>query len=271
MQAHFRPKAAHYIAFLIVAFCTTPFAFAQTYQVGVPVSDTLTMQVTSYKYVGGCGSYDYLWFRLAPSLIPYVTGLSFQIIITEINGNIWSNLSDTVIVGDVLPILAPVDSGVKVFLSLNSSFSFITRVIGIPTVANENYYCDIGSFLTAAMCYNSLDYHGEGPICQVQPSTSIYDREVRTVPRRFQLLQNYPNPFNASTSIEFALPRATEVSLKVFTLHGEEVAALLNQSKFAAGRHRINWNAKTLPSGMYVYRLQTNNGFVAVRKLVLLK
>jgi hypothetical protein len=109
------------------------------------------------------------------------------------------------------------------------------------------------------------------PICQVQPVSSVKEKDDGSLPVHFQLQQNYPNPFNASTNIEFDLPRATVVSLKVFTLHGEEVATLLAQDKFTAGSHRINWNAGNLPTGIYIYRLQTNDGLVGVRKLVLLK
>ncbi len=91
------------------------------------------------------------------------------------------------------------------------------------------------------------------------------------MPAHFELLQNYPNPFNASTRIEFELPRAHVVSLEVFTVHGEVVAVLIDRQKLAAGRHRIILEAESLPSGFYVYRLQTGGDFVLMRKLVLLK
>lgn len=73
-------------------------------------------------------------------------------------------------------------------------------------------------------------------------------------PERFELLQNYPNPFNPSTTIAFILPRAAEVSLKVYTLLGDEVATLVN-GPFEAGFHEARWNASTTASGVYVYRL----------------
>ncbi|MDZ7291830.1 MAG: T9SS type A sorting domain-containing protein [candidate division KSB1 bacterium] len=271
MKERNRQQAANFIiVIMLLALYMTKSAFAQTYQVGVPVCDTLVTQITSYSYLGGCGPDDYLWFRLTPSLIPYVTGLSFQIIITEINGKIWSSLSDTVKVGDILPVPAPVDSGVKIFMTLYSSFNFITRIVGTPTVAYENYYCEIKTSLTAAACSNSLDYYGEGQICQVQPATAV-KMGNENIPTQFQLLQNYPNPFNAVTTIEFDLRRSSEVSLKIFNLHGEEIVTLLNQNKLAAGRYKIKWNGENLPSGIYVYRLQADGNYLAMRKLVLLK
>lgn len=220
-------------------------------------------------------AYDFLWFRLGHQLDPYVTSLSFQLVITKTNGRLWSSLSDTLKAGDILPIPAPTDSGVRVYLTPARSFEFLARIIETPTKAYESYYCGkIGYGVTTQVCRNIMWFSiidTDEAICQVQPASSVGEKNDGFLRVQFQLRQNHPNPFNASTSIEFALPRATEVSLKVFTLHGEVVAALLNQSKFAAGRHRISWNTKNLPSGIYLYRLHTNDGFVAVRKLVLLK
>jgi hypothetical protein len=187
----FKPlPAAHLITTIVVALCITHSAFAQkAYKVGVPVCDTIGARIFSYDYFGGCGSYDYLWFRLIhPTLIPYVTGLNFQVVITETNGRIWSSLSDTVKVGDIFPLgPAPIDSGVKIFMALNSSFKFITRIIGTPTVPYENYYCEIKQGQTAAMCGNYWDYLGEGPICQVQHATA---GDIIRVPQDYLTIQS---------------------------------------------------------------------------------
>jgi len=249
-------------------------AFAQsTYKVGVPVSDTIDTQlIINNAVTGGCDyPQDNLWFRLTPSLIPYVTGLSFQIVITEANGRVWSSLSDTVKAGDAFYLLPTSnDSGVKIFLTASSSYRFITRILGTPTVPNETYYCEIKHGQTAAMCANSYIYYGEGPICQVQPAISVEEKNDVYIPAQFQLLQNYPNSFNAATTIAFDLPRTGAVNMKVFSLHGVEVANLTNQQTLAAGRHRISWSAEQLPSGIYVCQIRTN-GFQASRRLLLLR
>ena len=83
------------------------------------------------------------------------------------------------------------------------------------------------------------------------------------------LMQNYPNPFNPSTIIEFAIPEKTNVSLFVFNSIGEKVAELVNQ-EMDAGYHTVNFNASNLSSGIYFYRISTND-FSKTRKMIMLK
>jgi hypothetical protein len=92
--------------------------------------------------------------------------------------------------------------------------------------------------------------------------------EVLT-PGRFELNQNYPNPFNPSTEIKFSLPVAGNVKLSVYNLLGQEVQTLLN-GFMEAGVHTVNFNAKNLNSGIYLYKLEAN-GLTSVRKMTLLK
>ncbi len=86
---------------------------------------------------------------------------------------------------------------------------------------------------------------------------------------KFSLAQNYPNPFNPSTTITFNLPQASEVSLKVFNMLGQEVATLVND-RMGQGVQAIQFDASHLASGMYIYRLQAS-GFVETRKMMLIK
>ena len=90
------------------------------------------------------------------------------------------------------------------------------------------------------------------------------------VPLRFSLMQNYPNPFNPTTTIKYALPKASKVKLEVFNLLGQKVATLVNGFK-QAGYHQVTFDGSRLPSGVYYFRLQTDKGFIKTRKLVLLK
>ena len=89
------------------------------------------------------------------------------------------------------------------------------------------------------------------------------------LPGTYTLSQNYPNPFNPSTVIEFSLPKASNVDLKVFNMLGQEVATLAHGS-FSAGDHTVTFSAKNLASGLYFYRL-TADQFSSVRKMMLLK
>jgi len=89
------------------------------------------------------------------------------------------------------------------------------------------------------------------------------------LPESFELRQNYPNPFNNSTTITFLLPERSDVSLKIYNSAGQEVETLL-QGVLSAGEQSVVWNASSIASGIYFYRL-TAPGFDLVKKCVLLK
>jgi len=85
----------------------------------------------------------------------------------------------------------------------------------------------------------------------------------------FKLEQNYPNPFNPSTKIKYSIPQSEFVSLKVFDILGNAVATLANEEK-SAGNYEVNFNAATLSSGIYFYKLQAGS-FVETKKMILMK
>lgn len=83
------------------------------------------------------------------------------------------------------------------------------------------------------------------------------------------LSQNYPNPFNPTTSISFDLKETGFASLKVYNMAGQEVATLAHGT-MAQGRHTVSFDAKNLPSGLYVYRMDAGS-FTATKKMLLMK
>ncbi|MBS4027484.1 MAG: T9SS type A sorting domain-containing protein [Ignavibacteriales bacterium] len=102
-------------------------------------------------------------------------------------------------------------------------------------------------------------------------TTIVSVNEPKDVPKSFSLLQNFPNPFNPITTIKFSLAKSTFVSLKVYNIVGEEIARLVSE-ELQAGNHQVIWNADGFASGVYFYRLQTEEGkFTQVKKLILLK
>jgi hypothetical protein len=90
-----------------------------------------------------------------------------------------------------------------------------------------------------------------------------------SIPVQYSLKQNYPNPFNPTTTIEFSLPKNGNVTLKVFNVLGKEVATLVN-GPVESGTHKINFDASTLNSGVYFYRIDAGS-FVDTKKMILLK
>ncbi len=99
-------------------------------------------------------------------------------------------------------------------------------------------------------------------------SNVISDKNRQIDPKAI-LVQNYPNPFNPTTTIEFDLPMPEKVSLKIFTLRGEEVANLLS-GELSAGPHKVIWNASRNANGVYFYVLQAGS-YREVRKAILIK
>lgn len=92
---------------------------------------------------------------------------------------------------------------------------------------------------------------------------------IEIIPTEFSVGQNYPNPFNPTTVFRFGLPVAKRVTLKIYNIIGEEVAVLVNGDR-PAGFQTVEWNAVSLPSGMYIYRFVAGD-FVETRKLLLVK
>lgn len=97
------------------------------------------------------------------------------------------------------------------------------------------------------------------------------------VPYEYSLEQNYPNPFNPSTTISYSVHSDGFVSLKVYDTLGKEITTLVEEEK-SAGIYQITFNAQSLPSGIYFYRLIADNssensgrGFSEIKKMILLK
>ncbi len=91
----------------------------------------------------------------------------------------------------------------------------------------------------------------------------------------FRLEQNYPNPFNPSTTIRYAVPLQSYVTVKIYSSLGENIAELVNLNQ-SAGTYQVTWNANNVASGIYFYSIQAvptdgSDVFRSVRKMILLK
>ncbi len=95
------------------------------------------------------------------------------------------------------------------------------------------------------------------------------DNELVKAPINYELSQNYPNPFNPTTTISFALPEKSFVSIKIFDVLGKEVKNLV-EGEFQAGSYQKEWTALGYSSGVYLYRMKAGQ-FCETRKLLLLK
>ena len=133
-----------------------------------------------------------------------------------------------------------------------------TSISYIYNFTDRNLASGVYNYRLKQIDYNgNFEYH------------NLSSEVVIGTPVSFALSQNFPNPFNPETKINFQIPTDGFVSLKVFDNSGKEVATLVNQS-MTAGFHTSNFNASTLSSGVYFYRLETQ-GFVKVMKMALVK
>jgi len=145
-------------------------------------------------------------------------------------------------------------------------------VAGHGTTIEPHSYSYTDAAATSGMGYYRLKqidldggvHYTEGLIIDVLTGADEED-----IPLVFALGQNHPNPFNPSTTIEFALPHAGYVTLKVYNVLGEEAAALI-AGEHLAGTFKATWDASGLPSGIYFYRL-TAGEYVETEKMILCK
>jgi len=101
-------------------------------------------------------------------------------------------------------------------------------------------------------------------------STWIDEKNNKVYPSKFELSQNYPNPFNPKTAISYQLPAFSEVDLSIYNILGQKVATLVSE-KQPAGRYKVEWDATKFASGVYIYKLSTDQGYTKAKKLILLK
>jgi hypothetical protein len=101
------------------------------------------------------------------------------------------------------------------------------------------------------------------------PTSVNEGKNGNTLPKQFQLEQNYPNPFNPSSTIRYDIPKSSFVKISVYDILGREIRVLVNQVK-SPGRYEITFNANGLASGVYFYKIRTEE-FTQIKKMILMK
>jgi hypothetical protein len=116
------------------------------------------------------------------------------------------------------------------------------------------------------------DYYDKSALdnFSINPFSSDVEYDlIGDYPGDFSLSQNYPNPFNPSTLISYQLTVSSDVILQVFNVLGTEIATLINEYK-SAGKYEVEFNAASLPSGVYLYKLNAGE-FIETKKMILMK
>ncbi|HLF13447.1 MAG TPA: T9SS type A sorting domain-containing protein [Bacteroidota bacterium] len=162
------------------------------------------------------------------------------------------------------------------YAELDGCISRINAAFGGPYTAASFTPFVLAGTVDLASVYFLHDNPSAAPVMRPTAGYSIYSI-LEELPGSYAIAQNYPNPFNPFTTIEFELSGPSVVSLKVYNLLGAEVASLLSEENLDAGAQSVDFEALSLPSGVYLYRItaistgERPETFSAVRKMVLLK
>lgn len=167
-------------------------------------------------------------------------------------------------------------AGAQVYHAQAASDSLFSSVVADADSLDETSFMLGGLSLNTGYFWRvrAKNEAGPGPFSEIRRFRTVLTTSVEViaedVPRVFALSQNYPNPFNPVTRIEFSLPEAGRVSLRVFDAIGRQVAVLFDDEGEAGRRYRATFNGAQLPSGMYFARLQSD-GKQLIRKVLLVK
>ncbi len=227
--------------------------------------DTLMPNNKVYK-VFSSGLTPFFYFRQdSTRIFQYSTQDSTEFLRYDFSRNAGDTISIVHSGGLVYPIVLTVDQNVPVFnqqrriITFHSSNGLISDQV-VDSIGIFDFVNNIES-----------DYRLTGAIVGGKSYGTILDvkKGVVSMPNSFSLYQNYPNPFNPTTTISFALPSQSVVSLKVFDMLGREVSTIVS-GELQAGTYTRQWNASAFASGVYFYRLQAGT-FNETKKLLLLK
>jgi len=124
-------------------------------------------------------------------------------------------------------------------------------------------------FVIADTAGGTATIGSEGYVDYIDLTAPSGVEQISGLPQNFSLSQNYPNPFNPLTNIEYSIPEASFVQLKVYDILGNEVVTLVNEEQ-SAGTYRADFTADNLASGLYIAKLQAGN-YSQTIKMSLLK
>ncbi len=190
------------------------------------------------------------------------------------------------------PMGAVIDTGNYVFAISVAPEGNGSQLVGATLYKPDSSYVWTASIMDShsplsATAFNSLIFGLQGgnattglditnvqaelapPVSSDTTLTAVASNPSSNIPRTFALLQNYPNPFNPSTTIEYQLPKAVNVTVKVYNVLGQEVATLVN-AKESAGVYRLSFNMDSYASGVYFVRMVAGS-YVHMDKMMLIK
>ncbi len=143
--------------------------------------------------------------------------------------------------------------------------SYLVDCSGIET---GNYYLRLFTTVNEDVNFFISDIQRDDIVLE-KSNLLVRNFKGEGIPIVYDLAQNFPNPFNPSTTIRYQIPQDGIVTLKIYDILGSEVATLVNEEKLA-GKYEVNFNASSLASGVYIYKIQSGS-FINSKKMILLK
>jgi subtilisin family serine protease len=152
------------------------------------------------------------------------------------------------------------------FLASDSGWVFYKYALGSFVTPGANIYIGFREYV-ANVAIDGASFSLD--LVKVSSQSTGITINNGEIPSTYSLEQNYPNPFNPETNIKFGLPKSGNVKLAVYDISGKEVAVLLNEFK-QAGSYTFNFNGSKLSSGVYFYRIISEN-FIETKRMILVK
>ena len=241
--------------------------------------------------------YDYIIFDTPPylrgmttmalaasdSIIVPIKSASYSLTALEklVNHLLWirKNLGTSLRIEGILQTMYEANTKVSAITELKlyknfGKYVFRTIIPKAVVVPESSFFgkptilFDAGSNVSAAYLQLATELIIRNKTCPILGMAKISSVEKigKKIPHNYSLLQNYPNPFNLWTRINFSIPKSERVILKVFNLFGEEIDVLVDQP-LSEGEYEIKWQPKDIPSGVYQYRIDTDN-FNDTKKMI---
>jgi hypothetical protein len=208
-------------------------------------------------------------FSIAGSVNNIFTGTDgIGVYISTNNGNNWvqTSLGSNYHVASLTVsgnyVFAGMFSNSGVYVSTNNGSNWIHKNQGFNPIPTVNALLIANNYIFAGTDGNGVWRSSLTEIIGIKNISS-------EIPSSYSLSQNFPNPFNPTTTIKFAVPKLSNVKISVNDITGKELEVLVNE-QLQAGTYQTNWNASNFSSGVYFYRLQTED-FSDTKKLILLK
>ncbi|MCF8396156.1 MAG: T9SS type A sorting domain-containing protein, partial [Melioribacteraceae bacterium] len=215
--------------------------------------------------ISNIGPFSKAGNRIIAHITTYTTK---EVYYTEDNGATWiqaiDGLPDDYLINSMNfynnILMATGDKGV--FYSTDSAETWIELNDGFERRVNVYQPVIMDGYLYAGTFRDGVWKRSTDNILSVEVNGSV-------IPVDYNLKQNYPNPFNPTTTIEFSIPERSVIKLMIYNSIGQEIESIINE-EIPAGNYKFNWDASQYSSGVYFYKLVSNN-YSITKKALLLK